>query len=117
MSITISLKGQKVLRVKNLIFSVLHDNVDEIAEEDNIALSSNIQTLLEKTDQGIYGAGAITADLANYLESRQEALQFAELIQKAIMREYNFFNSYEGCIKHLQEFYQSLITYANQLPQ
>lgn len=117
MSISIDLNNKEVLHVNNMIFSTLHHAIRDAAEENNIDINTNLQKLLEKTDQDVYGAGAVIADIADYLKIKNEILQLAELIQKAIMREYKFFNSYEGCIKHLQEFHQSLITYANQLPQ
>lgn len=115
MSIRIDCKEKEILNAKNSIFGKLHKTIMENIEQNHLNINKNVMHLLEETDQEIYGAGAVTANIADYLTKKNEALIFAELVQKSIVENYDYFNRFENCIDHLNNFHQELLNYAQEL--
>lgn len=115
MSIRIDCKEKEILDVKNSIFGKLHKTIMENIEQHHLNINKDIMHLLEETDQETYGTGAVTANIADYLTKRRDVLIFAELIQKSIADNYDYFNRFENCINNLNNFHQELLNYADEL--
>ena len=116
MSVIIDLHNKKILKVQNSIFALIHETIVELIEEKKIDTGQNIALFLKKTDQDIYGPGAVSADLENYFKTKQDMLLFASLVKVTIELKHENFNRFIGCVDHLWEFYNKLIEYADQLP-
>ena len=71
--------------------------------------------LLKKTDQNIYGPGAVYADIAEYLTKTNDVFILNKLVNKAIELKYDNFNQFQNCIQHLHYFQDELIKYAASL--
>jgi hypothetical protein len=116
MTIRIDLNNTEILKVKNSIYSTLNETICNLIQEKNIKVPDNIKILLQDTDQEVYGVGAVTADISDYLKDKKSVLIFADLVKQTIESEYADFNRFIGCIDHLWNFYDALIKYAQTLP-
>lgn len=112
MSVIIDIKKKIALKLSNSLFGRLHRAFNALIEDGD---SSNIKKLLEDTDQDAYGPGAVYADIAVYLKQKKEVLRFAELIRKANLLEHEVFSTFENGLKSLDNFYQDLLKYAEEL--
>ncbi len=115
MSVMIDCDRKMILKLSNLLFGVLHEAILSIIEKENIRLTSQLEPLLKETDQNTYGPGGVYADIAEYLKSRREAFLFADLVKKAIELKHDYFNRYEGCIAHLNDFHTEIVKYGQEL--
>ncbi len=84
MSIVIDCKNKEILRLSNSLFGLLHETILELIEKNNLELTSQMNLLLTKTDQNIYGPGAVSADIDKYLKTKKEVLLLAELVKKQL---------------------------------
>lgn len=115
MSIVIDCKNKEILRLSNSLFGLLHETILELIEKNNLELTSQLNLLLTKTDQNIYGPCAVSADIDKYLKTKKEVLLLAELVKKTIELKYNNFNQFQGCIESLWNFHNELLNYANTI--
>ena len=116
MTVPILCQGKLILYTQNRLFDILHNAITYYIEKNDVQISHNIQALLEKTDQGVYGAGGVIADIANYLKTKEEALFFAELVRIAIEKEKEEFARIVTCLQNMQNFHQEILKYAQELP-
>lgn len=86
MSINIMCKDEIILRCRNSLFGVLHEEIESIIERDNLELPLNILRMLEKMDQNIYGEGPIWVDIADYLKTQRDVGLFVSLVSDAIKK-------------------------------
>ena len=112
MSVPIKCRGKLILYIKNSFFDLLHTTITEIIEKENLEITSNIEALLKKTDQSDYGPGGIIADVADYLKSTEDVLFFANLVRRAIEDQESI-----GHLDSIQNFYQELLKYAEELKE
>lgn len=115
MSVLIDCNGKKVLKFSNSLFGLLHETIISIIEQENLDLDPSFELMLKKTDQNIYGPGAVYADIAEYLKTKKEVLLFAYCVKRAIEVKYENFNQFKTCIEHLWNFYDELIKYSEVL--
>ena len=116
MSVAIDLNEKTVLRVQNQIFALLHETISQLIEEKKIYFPALVE-FLSRTDQNIYGPGAVFADIADHIKSKKDVLLFAELVKETIDLKYDSFNKFIGCIDHLHNFHQELLNYAEGLKE
>lgn len=67
MTVPIMCRGKLILYTQNRLFDILHTSIINDLKDSNITVNQNIQNLLDKTDQGIYGPGGVIADISDYL--------------------------------------------------
>lgn len=116
MTVPIMCRGKLILYTQNRLFDILHTSIINDLKDSNLTITPNIQDLLDKTDQSIYGPGGVIADISDYLTSKKDTLLFAELVKKAIEREkYAFFEVNQG-LANMYNFYEEILKYANTLP-
>ena len=115
MSVPIWCNDKRILKMQNRSFGWLHRAIMNKIESDNIAISDGLSRLLEVTDQDQYGPGGVSADVADYLKSKQEVLLFAEIVNSAIKKEEDSFKQIDGSIEILNNFHQELLNYAKEL--
>ena len=119
MGINIDCQGKTILDIKNIVFEVLHGRVLLIIEREKIKLSYDLEKLLEKTDQNIYGAGGIgLIDIVDYLKTQKDAVFFSQLVKQAIEEEQKSEYPYRQDIyEYLLIFYHELLKYAKTLKE
>lgn len=101
--------------MQNRSFGWLHRAITEKIEHENLKVSDGITHFLEKTDQDQYGPGGVSADIANYLKTKQEIILFAELVKEAMKKEEISFQQIDGALEALDNFHQELLKYAEEL--
>jgi gamma-glutamyl:cysteine ligase YbdK (ATP-grasp superfamily) len=114
-TVPIYCNGKRILKIQNRMFDLLHAEIIEIIEKDEVEVTLGLEALLKKTDQGDYGPGGVIADIADYLKTKQEVIFFAELVKKSIEINKDFFNTIEGGMHAMQSFHQELLKYAEEL--
>lgn len=82
------LQDREILYCKNSIISSLNEIMNEIIEEESINFNQQMNDLLFKFDNAVYGCGF---DLAEYFKNRKEAIFFCELVRKTIIRYEEYF--------------------------
>lgn len=115
MGVRIYCGGKEILDAKNTIFGSLHDSITSIIEEEELRISSNMEAMLEKMDQRIYGTGAVWADIANYLKTKEEALFFADLVKRGIEKEHKQYPFIPPMLEDLWNFHQEILKYGEKL--
>ena len=116
MSVSLVYNDEHILKLSNSLFGLLHETIMEIIERENIWYSYRLHRMLIELDQNIYGAGGVFADVSEFLKTKKELLLFAYLIKETAKEKKEIFAKFGDCIKHLEEFHDKLVNYAQTLP-
>lgn len=115
MTVPIKCNKKIILYVSNRLFGWLHRSLMKIAEENEVAQEGPIADFLEKTDQDQRGPGNVMADIADYFKTRKDVVFFALLVERAVLREKEYFEKIEGAFEEMRRFHQELLNYAQEL--
>ncbi len=115
MSVHIDCKGRTILHVKNITCEILYQNILTSIEETGSPLSKGLQDLIEELDLGGYGIGC---DIADFIKMKKDVEIFGSLVRMAIDRyQAEVPTLSAGTKERLENFYQELLKYAEELKE
>ncbi len=118
MAISICCQDKVILRCRNTLFDVLHENILILIEENEIKIPANIENLLERTSQNIYGFGAIGADIADYIKTKKDLMVFSYLVKHAIEKYKEEYPDVPQSFRDvLWNFHKELLKYGEELEE
>src|SRR3989304_7922749 len=116
MGVHIYCDSKDILDAKNTTFYLLHESINSIIEEKKIEMSSELNAMLERTDQNIYGPGGIgLVDIADYIKTKKDLLLFADLVKEGIEKEYKRAPFTDEILESLWNFHKELLKYGEKL--
>ena len=115
MGVRIRCDKKEILDVRNAIFAFLHERILEIVEEQELELSDNLQDMLEKMDQNIYGRGCVYVDVADYIKTKRDLEVFTYLVKQGIETDTWVMPAAKGPLERLWTFHAELLKYGEKL--
>lgn len=115
MSVIVVCDDKIVLKLSNSYFSLFHETIMHIIEKEHLKIDSDLESLLEKLDQNVYGPGGVFADVAEFLKTKKQVIFFAELIEKAAHIRIENTNPTPGYIEKLKNLHIELVNFAQTL--
>lgn len=114
MGVKIICQNKEILDIKNAVFAAIYYNVIDYIDDTNQQLSINLENLISQLYAATGGTGL---DIADYVKNKNDAMAFANLIKIGIEKEQSGASPFNSDVeKTLQNFYKSILDYANKLP-
>jgi len=82
----ISKSNVDILRCSCGAMRLLHEDLLERIENEQIEVSSKLKEFIELLDQSIYGSGAIWVELDEHLPAKEDRIMLKTLVSKVIAR-------------------------------
>lgn len=98
MAVILKYKGKFILDCSNISYRGLYNSLIDYIDINNIELNDNLAELINELESGCRGIGF---DLADYIYTKEDLIEFSHLIRNAIDYLYQE-------IPHLNEDYRSL---------
>ena len=115
MSVHIDCQGRTILHVRNSVIALLNNQLEDIIEQEQFPVSENLCLLIKELENAMYGIGC---DIADFIKNRKDAETFNILMKDAINRYQKKFPDMDQDRKQrLENFYQELLKYAEELKE